>query len=99
MGLVSQVFDEPDLTALKGFAAIGHTRYSTTGSNRVENAQPVLVESDLGPIAMGHNGNLVNAAELRGELELSGVRLGTSTDSELIVQLVALAAGQAGRVG
>lgn len=93
MGLVSQVFDEPDLTALKGFAAIGHTRYSTTGSNRVENAQPVLVESDLGPIAMGHNGNLVNAGELRDELELSGISLETSTDSELIVQLVALAPG------
>ena len=65
MGLVSQVFDEAALASLKGLAAIGHTRYSTTGSNKVENAQPVVVESDLGPLAMAHNGNLVNAAELR----------------------------------
>lgn len=93
MGLVSQVFDESALTALKGIAAIGHTRYSTTGSNRVENAQPVVVESDLGPIAMGHNGNLVNAGELRDELGQSGLDFVTSTDSELILQLVATAAG------
>src|SRR3954465_15224761 len=53
MGLVPQVFDEPDLAHLTGFAAIGHTRYSTTGSSRVENAQPLVVESDLGPLALG----------------------------------------------
>ena len=93
MGLVSQVFDEPALTTLKGFAAIGHTRYSTTGSSRVENAQPVVIESDIGPIAMGHNGNLVNAGDLRAELKQSGFSFSTSTDSELILQLVAVAPG------
>ncbi len=93
MGLVSQVFDEPALTTLRGFAAIGHTRYSTTGSSRVENAQPVVIESDIGPIAMGHNGNLVNAGDLRAELRELGFEFSTSTDSELILQLVAVAPG------
>ena len=93
MGLVSQVFDEPSLTMLTGFAAIGHTRYSTTGSSRVENAQPVMIESDIGPIAMGHNGNLVNSSDLRIELKQSGFGFSTSTDSELILQLVAVAPG------
>ncbi len=93
MGLVSQVFDESALASLKGFAAIGHTRYSTTGSNRVENAQPVVVESDLGPIAMGHNGNLVNAAEMHDQLGQAGLEFVTSTDSELILRLVATAPG------
>ena len=93
MGLVSQVFDEAALTSLKGFAAIGHTRYSTTGSSRVENAQPVVIESDIGPIAMGHNGNLVNAGDLREELRQSGFSFSTSTDSELILRLVAAAPG------
>ncbi len=93
MGLVSQVFDEAALTSLKGFAAIGHTRYSTTGSSRVENAQPVVMQSDIGPIAMGHNGNLVNAGDLREELRQSGFSFSTSTDSELILRLVAAAPG------
>src|SRR5205823_6144071 len=58
MGLVAQVFDEASLSQLGGHLAIGHTRYSTTGSSRIENAQPLMVESDLGRIALGHNGNL-----------------------------------------
>ena len=61
MGLVSQVFDEDDLGYLPGHIAIGHTRYSTTGSSRNENAQPVRVEGAHGPLALGHNGNLINA--------------------------------------
>ena len=93
MGLVSQVFDEEDLRRLTGFAAIGHTRYSTTGSSRIENAQPVVMTSDIGPIAMGHNGNLVNSQELRTELAEMGLNLETSTDSELILAMVANAPG------
>ncbi len=69
MGLVSQVFQEEDLSHLQGFAAIGHTRYSTTGSSRLENAQPFLVDGPNGQIALGHNGNIVNADLLRTELE------------------------------
>jgi amidophosphoribosyltransferase len=84
LGLVAQVFDESVLSTLPGHLAIGHTRYSTTGSSRVENAQPLLVEGDLGPLALGHNGNLVNAAELRDELAGRGIHPSTTTDSELV---------------
>src|SRR5207244_5646216 len=79
MGLVAQVFDEDSLRQLGGHLAIGHTRYSTTGSSRVENAQPLLVDSDLGQLALGHNGNLVNAPALREDLLRRGVRPRTST--------------------
>src|SRR5690349_4391838 len=79
MGLVAQVFDEGSLGRLGGHIAIGHTRYSTTGSSRVENAQPLVVEGDLGPLALGHNGNLVNAARLRAELADGGIRPRTTT--------------------
>ena len=72
MGLVSQVFDEQDLERLGGFAAIGHTRYSTTGSSRVENAQPLVVQSDLGPLALGHNGNLTNTPRSAPSWSASG---------------------------
>ena len=84
MGLVAQVFTEPDLSRLVGQAAIGHTRYSTTGSSRVENAQPLVVDSDLGPLALGHNGNLVNAGALREEVADLGVTPSGTTDSELL---------------
>ena len=93
MGLVAQVFDEQVLSELPGQLAIGHTRYSTTGSSRVENAQPLLVESDLGPLALGHNGNLVNAGALREELRREGVVPRTTTDSELIALACASASG------
>ena len=66
MGLVSQVFDEDDLSSLPGHMAIGHTRYSTTGSSGVENAQPCQIDITDDSLALGHNGNLVNAAVLRG---------------------------------
>jgi amidophosphoribosyltransferase len=94
MGLVSQVFQEEDLLHLQGFAAIGHTRYSTTGSSRVENAQPFVVEGPNGSIALGHNGNIINADLLRSELEAEGRHFATSTDSEVIAHLVATAPGR-----
>ena len=94
MGLVSQVFQEEDLSHLQGFAAIGHTRYSTTGSSRIENAQPFVVEGPNGRIALGHNGNIINADQLRGELEAEGREFATSTDSEVIAHMVATAPGR-----
>src|SRR5439155_14720963 len=90
MGLVSQVFAEEDLRRLPGHLAIGHTRYSTTGSTRVENAQPIKVECELGALALGHNGNLVNARALREELGRRDVQPYGSTDTELIALLCAL---------
>ncbi len=93
MGLVSQVFHERDLAKLGGHLAIGHTRYSTTGASRFENAQPLVVGSDLGSLALAHNGNLVNADEIRAEVLALGVRPRTSTDSELIAHLIARAPG------
>jgi amidophosphoribosyltransferase len=94
MGLVAQVFQEEDLLHLQGFAAIGHTRYSTTGSSRLENAQPFLVEGANGSLALGHNGNIVNADLLRTELEAEGRSFATSTDSEVIAHLIATAPGR-----
>src|SRR4051812_16319112 len=90
MGLVAQVFAEPDLARLPGHVAIGHTRYSTTGSNRVENAQPLRVECNLGPFALAHNGNLTNTPALRRELTRRGVEPYGSTDSEMVALLCAL---------
>jgi amidophosphoribosyltransferase len=89
MGLVAQVFNEENLRPLHGHLAIGHTRYSTTGSSKLQNAQPFLVESALGPLAVGHNGNLTNAPELRRELLNRGVGLTSTSDSEVIVQMLA----------
>ncbi|HEY3379541.1 MAG TPA: amidophosphoribosyltransferase [Armatimonadota bacterium] len=89
MGLVSQVFDEDALTSLHGSIAIGHTRYSTTGSSLVCNAQPLIVETRFGPMGLAHNGNLVNTTTLRQELEAFGVQFQTTTDSEVIAQLIA----------
>ncbi|HEX5690010.1 MAG TPA: amidophosphoribosyltransferase, partial [Roseiflexaceae bacterium] len=65
MGLVSQVFDEDNLRPLKGHLAIGHNRYSTTGSSHIRNSQPYLIETLHGPLGVAHNGNLTNALELR----------------------------------
>jgi amidophosphoribosyltransferase len=89
MGLVAQVFDEDKLRPLQGLVAIGHTRYSTTGSSRLQNAQPFVVESALGPLAVGHNGNLTNAQTLRRELLNRGVGLTSTSDSEVIIQMLA----------
>ncbi len=93
MGLVATAFDEAILQSLTGELAIGHTRYSTTGSSVACNAGPVLVESDLGPIAISHNGNLTNAAILRAHLEERGERFETSTDSEVLARVIARAPG------
>src|SRR5450756_74001 len=83
MGLVVQVFGEDDLAALKGHVAIGHNRYSTTGSSKVSNAQPFVVDSDLGPFALAHNGNLVNTVDLAKHLERIGEEMESTTDSEI----------------
>ncbi len=89
MGLVSDVFDEDSLSYLKGDVAIGHVRYSTTGSSIVKNAQPLLINYHDGFLAIGHNGNLVNSRQLRIDLERRGAIFQTTTDSEVIVHLVA----------
>jgi amidophosphoribosyltransferase len=93
MGLVSQVFNEDNLRPLQGHIAIGHNRYSTADSSRTISAQPFLLESALGPIAMAHNGNLVNADILRQELLIRGVGLTSSSDTETMIQLLAGAPG------
>ena len=89
MGLVSQVFDEHLLTDLRGCISIGHTRYSTTGSSVLKNAQPVICDSPYGTIAVAHNGNLINTAELRAEMEAQGEEFESTTDSEVIARLIA----------
>jgi amidophosphoribosyltransferase len=89
MGLVSQVFNETILNTLVGDLAVGHTRYSTTGTSRVVNAQPALVSTRLGDLALAHNGNLVNTMILREELLQNQHNLVTSTDSELIAFAIA----------
>jgi amidophosphoribosyltransferase len=93
MGLVSQVFDEDDLSYLPGTFAIGHTRYSTTGASRLDNAQPFRVSGPNGELALGHNGNIVNAEGLRDELKRDGIACSTGSDSEVIAQLLAHAPG------
>jgi amidophosphoribosyltransferase len=89
MGLVTQVFDEQKLRGLRGELAIGHTRYSTTGSSQWWNAQPIVQHGDARTVALGHNGNLTNAAELRAELGELGHRLATTADTEVIAALIA----------
>src|SRR5213596_621535 len=89
MGLVTQVFDERKLRGLHGELAIGHTRYSTTGSSEWWNAQPLVQHGSARTVALGHNGNLTNAAELREELAADGHRLATTADTEVIAALIA----------
>lgn len=89
VGLVSQVFNESNLKPLQGHLAVGHTRYSTTGSNHERNLQPVVIETLTGPLAVAHNGNLVNTSALRQALMERGVGLSTSTDSEVLTQILA----------
>jgi amidophosphoribosyltransferase len=90
MGLVSQVFDETTLETLQGHLAIGHTRYSTTGSSRWENAQPAFKTSPAGGLALGHNGNLTNTASLAAQLGASrGGRAPASSDTEVVAELLA----------
>ncbi len=94
LGLVAQVFTPQNLAPLQGHYAIGHTRYSTTGSSSARNAQPVCIETQHGPLAVAHNGNLVNAAELRRELLQRGVGLSSTSDSEIFPMMLAGAEGQ-----
>ena len=90
MGLVADIFVEDVLTKLRGTLAIGHTRYSTAGDSALFNAQPIIVQSNKGMLALAHNGNLVNAAEIRSRLEGQGSIFQTNSDTEVIVHLIAL---------
>src|SRR5215469_15014829 len=90
MGLVADIFVEDVLAKLRGTLAVGHTRYSTAGDSALLNAQPILVQSNKGAIAVAHNGNLVNAQQLRARLESQGSIFQTNSDTEVIVHLIAL---------
>jgi amidophosphoribosyltransferase len=91
MGLVSDAFNRETLARLPGVTAIGHVRYSTSGSSELRNAQPFVFEYAGGQLAIAHNGNIVNANELRAELDASGSIFQTSSDTEVIVHLMAKA--------
>jgi amidophosphoribosyltransferase len=94
MGLVPDIFTPAVLDKLGGTAAIGHTRYSTAGDSALLNAQPIMVQSNKGQIALAHNGNLVNAQEIRARLENQGSIFQTNSDTEVIVHLIALSREQ-----
>jgi amidophosphoribosyltransferase len=89
MGLVNDVFDDARLDALVGDKAMGHVRYSTAGDTVAANAQPILIECHRGPIALGHNGNIVNASILRHELEAAGSIFQSTSDTEVVLHLYA----------
>jgi amidophosphoribosyltransferase len=89
MGLVADIFTEKKLSRMRGTLAIGHTRYSTTGDSALLNAQPIMVQSNKGMIALAHNGNLTNAGEIRARMEAHGSIFQTSSDTEVIVHLIA----------
>ncbi len=89
IGLVADVFTAEDLNTLKGTTAVGHVRYSTAGGNRSQNAQPIVVRYAQGDLAIAHNGNLTNAQELRNRLVEEGALFQTTSDSEVIVHLIA----------
>jgi amidophosphoribosyltransferase len=91
LGLVVEVFEDSVLSRLKGHMALGHNRYSTTGSTRTANIQPLVVDLRGMPVAIAHNGNLVNAAELRSRMERDGSIFQSTTDSEIAVHLMAKA--------
>ena len=88
MGLVGQAFQEYDLSRLPGYLSIGHTRYSTTGSSNISNAQPIISKGTSVEIALGHNGNVINALELREELFDWGLSFESTADSEIIAHLI-----------
>ena len=94
MGLVADIFGEEILGQLRGVLAIGHTRYSTAGDSALLNAQPIRVQSNKGTIALAHNGNLVNASQIRRRLESQGSIFQTNSDTEVIVHLIALSKEQ-----
>ncbi len=89
MGLVHEVFSKEDLASLRGTAGIGHVRYSTSGSSVLENAQPIVARTSYGDVALAHNGDIVNADELREELSRKGWAFMTTSDTEVIVRLLA----------
>ena len=89
MGLVADIFDKAALEPLKGRLAIGHVRYSTAGDTTLKNAQPLLAMTTHGAISVAHNGNLTNALRLRKDLESQGSIFQTSSDSEVILHLIA----------
>ncbi len=93
MGLVSNVFNEDNLAPLKGSLVIGHTRYSTTGGSYLRNAQPHLIETIHGPLGVAHNGNLINAPQLRRDLLQRGIGLTSSSDSEVMTAMLTAAQG------
>ena len=95
MGLVTQIFREPDFYPLSGDLAIGHTRYSTTGSSQLCNAQPILVSGHHGQLALAHNGNIINSYQLKAQLETQwSCEFSSTTDSEVVAYLLANAPGQ-----
>src|SRR5574337_467471 len=94
MGLVADIFNEEVLANLRGSLAIGHTRYSTAGDSALLNAQPIMVQSNKGRIALAHNGNLVNASDIRHRLEAQGSIFQTNSDTEVIVHMIALSKEQ-----
>ena len=94
MGLVSQAFTESDLALLTGYIGIGHNRYSTTGSSRPTNAQPIIAKSEGLTIALAHNGNIINSKLLRDELQERGYHFHTSSDSEVIANLILASPGR-----
>src|SRR6202171_4310334 len=89
MGYVADVFNEARLSRLPGRTAIGHVRYSTAGASLLINAQPIVFATGRGPLALAHNGNLVNARQIRDQLERSGALFTTTSDSEVILHLIA----------
>ena len=94
MGLVADIFNQENLEKLKGNIAIGHVRYSTTGVSQVKNAQPLVINYAKGQLAIAHNGNLINAGQLRSKLEHEGSIFQTTSDSEVILHLIAKANGR-----
>ena len=89
MGLVADIFNEGALSRLQGSSAIGHVRYSTAGESHLKNVQPLLIDYARGPLAVAHNGNLINASILRDELEARGSIFQSTTDTEVIIHLIA----------
>src|SRR5947209_6515311 len=89
MGLVADIFDQEAIASLPGSSAIGHTRYSTAGQSNLANAQPMVARTTVGHVAVAHNGNLVNAEELRKQLADRGALFHGTSDTEVIVHLLA----------
>src|SRR6185295_18747632 len=85
----ADVFSEERLKKLAGRTAVGHVRYSTAGSSQIQNAQPLVLRTSKGPLAVAHNGNLTNAEELRAKLDARGSIFHTTTDTEVILHLIA----------